>query len=887
MSDDAPATLRSDALAPPLRGGDDARGPGVPTRVGRYLIDAEIGAGAMGVVYRARDPELDRVLAIKVIRARRGDSRARLLREAQAMARIHHPNVVPIFDVGTFDGQIADARTPDDAGLFVVMPLVAGGTLRAWMRRGPHPWREVVARFIAAGRGLSAAHAAGLVHRDFKPDNVLVSDDGQVVVADFGLALAHDVPPAAEHATSPGLETSTIAGTPAYMAPEQRVGAPLDARTDQFAFCIAFWEGLYGERPGDARTRTRVRAPLAKRSALRADGDAPAWLRAALERGLAADPARRWPSLAALLEHILARLKRPRQLALAAAATAVLATTAMIAWQRTPPDATCRTAGDAIDEVWSPARRRALATAFAARSEPGAAAVWTEVDHALDRWTGQLRALRVEDCQLARTDAGAQASAREACLDARVTELDALLIALATPDATVVQYARAAALALPPPDGCRTVAPDAAVLVGRPSHDELDRARAGLARAAALRRLGKPRDAVAAATAVATRADSLGWSPLIAEAQLELGLADQATNDNDAGERAHQRAYWHADASRDDALRFQATLGLERAAIDLSEFDLADRLIESARMIARRLPSDTSRDLAIATRAADLASWRGHDSECVALAQTAIEAIDRATGVNSIDGANMRALLAQCLSNVGRIAESGEPLQQALAIALATVGREHPMTAEILSNLGSLAREQGRPEEALTNFHESLAIRERIFGPDNPAVAMSLNTMGDALRQLHRYDEARTHLARALVIWERNWGPQSPAIATVSCALGEVEMDQGHPAAAEALFRRALAIRRVKRPAGHPEIDETLVKLARALLAQHDRACLPLLEEAMTGYTARKDADPAERGIAQLTLGRALLEFGGDRARGLALIAAAGPESVGADPDVR
>ncbi|MCE9572517.1 MAG: tetratricopeptide repeat protein, partial [Deltaproteobacteria bacterium] len=508
----------------------------------------------------------------------------------------------------------------------------------------------------------------------------------------------------------------------------------------------------------------------------------------------------------------------------------------------------------------------------------------TEVDHALDRWTGQLRALRVEDCQLARTDAGAQAGAREACLDARVTELDALLTALATPDATVVQYARAAALALPPPDGCRTVSLEAATaLPGRPSHDELDRARAGLARAAALRRLGKPRDAVVAATAVATRADTLGWSPLIALAQLELGLADQATNDNDAGARAHQQAYWHADASHDDALRFEATLGLERAAIDRSEFDLADSLLQSARMIGRRLPADTSRDLALATRTADLASWRGKDSDCVALARTAIEAIDRATGVNSIDGAHMRALLAQCLGNLGKDADAAEPLHQALAIALATVGREHPMTAEILSNLGSLAREQDRPEEALTDFRESLAIRERIFGPDNPAVAMSLNNMGNALRQLHRYDEARTHLARALVIWEKNWGPQSPAIATSSCALGEVEMDEGKPAAAEALFRRALAIRRVKRPAGHPEIDKTLVKLGRALLAQHDRACLPLLEEAMTGYTARKDADPSDRGIARYTLGRALLEFGGDRTRALALIATACPELEGGE----
>jgi predicted Ser/Thr protein kinase len=341
---DAGARDLPDQLAPTVRDGaalaGDARGrdhatalatglplaDAAPTRVGRYQIEAEIGAGAMGVVYRARDPELDRTLAIKLVTTRRGaTSRDRLLREAQAMAKVRHPNVVPIFDVGTHGD-----------GIFVVMPLISGGTLRAWMRAARRSWQDVVDRLTAAGRGLAAAHAAGLVHRDFKPDNVLVGDDGEVMVADFGLALAtsDDTAVSADGAPSPAhaIETSSIAGTPAYMAPEQRAGAALDARTDQFAFCVAFWEGLFGERPGDAATRTLVRGPFASRT-LAADAKrAPAWLAAALERGLSADPARRWPSIAALLDHVRARRQRPRRVALAAAAATVAASVAVAGW---------------------------------------------------------------------------------------------------------------------------------------------------------------------------------------------------------------------------------------------------------------------------------------------------------------------------------------------------------------------------------------------------------------------------------------------------------------------------------------------------------------------------------------------------------------------------
>lgn len=264
-------------------------------RIGRYVLEAEIGRGGMGVVYRARDPELERLLAIKIVRPPPGKQwpASRLLAEARALAKLRHPNVIPIFDVGT----LGDA-------IYLVMPLVRGGTLRDWLHAETRGWNEVAQRFLVAGRGLAAAHGAGLVHRDFKPQNVLLEEDGHVLVADFGLVTEND-PAAGTHGAAI-LETH-IRGTPAYMAPEQADGRRVDARADQYSYCVSFWEGLRGRRPAEEETRDRGTS-LALQSAAEASMDAPGWLLDALSRGLARDPERRWPSMRAIVEAIESQL---------------------------------------------------------------------------------------------------------------------------------------------------------------------------------------------------------------------------------------------------------------------------------------------------------------------------------------------------------------------------------------------------------------------------------------------------------------------------------------------------------------------------------------------------------------------------------------------------
>ena len=286
------------------------------TRIGRYEIEYLLGTGGLGVVYAAHDPELGRRVALKLLKidARDGGGgQERLAREARALARISHPNVVAVYDVGVFEDRV-----------FVAMELVVGRDLRVWLAQARRGWREVVDVFSAAGRGLAAAHAAGLIHRDFKPDNVLIGDDGRVRVTDFGLARAADTDapalggqapeplvdptgptfdPNADPLYSPLTQVGQVVGTPAYMAPEQHEGMPADTRTDQFSFCASLYEALYGVRPyagavyaelRDSVTKGRLRPPPK-------ESKVPRTLAPIVLRGLALRPAARWPSMEALL----------------------------------------------------------------------------------------------------------------------------------------------------------------------------------------------------------------------------------------------------------------------------------------------------------------------------------------------------------------------------------------------------------------------------------------------------------------------------------------------------------------------------------------------------------------------------------------------------------
>jgi len=282
----------------------------VGDRVGRYLVLSTLGTGGMGVVFAAYDPQLDRKVALKLLRSglqlATKDARKRLQREAQAIAQLSHPNVVGVYDVGT----------TDDGDLYIAMEFVEGDTLTTWLKRWPRTWREIIDVFLQAARGLVAAHSVGLLHRDFKPDNVLVGGDGRVRVTDFGLArslIAHldeesgrGVTPQMPTALNSQLTaTGTVLGTPRYMPPEQLTGPDIDARSDQFSFCVALHEALYGEHPLPGSTSVSMLEKGDKALPPPENTRVPANINRAVARGLERDRTKRWPTMAQLMGELV------------------------------------------------------------------------------------------------------------------------------------------------------------------------------------------------------------------------------------------------------------------------------------------------------------------------------------------------------------------------------------------------------------------------------------------------------------------------------------------------------------------------------------------------------------------------------------------------------
>ncbi len=280
----------------------------VGDKVGRYLVLSTLGTGGMGVVFAAYDPQLDRKVALKLLRSglqlATKDAQKRLRREAQAIAQLSHPNVVAVYDVGT----------TDDGDLYIAMEFVEGDTLTTWLKKYPRTWREIVEVFLQAGKGLVAAHGTGLLHRDFKPDNVLVGGDGRVRVTDFGLARSFMVDPESGRGPTPILAstlnasltaTGTVLGTPRYMPPEQLTGPDIDARADQFSFCVALYEALYGSHPLPGATSVSMHEKGDKALPPPEGIKIPVTISRAVSRGLERDRVKRWPTMALLMSELV------------------------------------------------------------------------------------------------------------------------------------------------------------------------------------------------------------------------------------------------------------------------------------------------------------------------------------------------------------------------------------------------------------------------------------------------------------------------------------------------------------------------------------------------------------------------------------------------------
>ena len=533
--------------------------------VGRYLILDVIGQGGMGIVYAARDPELDRQVALKLLRTGAPNARgcdehvqARLRREAQAMARLSHPNVVTVFDVGVANGQ-----------LFIAMEQIEGTTL-ASARDEARPLDETLKQLIAAGRGLEAAHAAGFVHRDFKPANVLVGRDGRVCVSDFGLARLEAAP--AREPSSPAMPTPPAAlvseagmliGTPQYMAPEQLRGETADARSDQFSFCVALYEALYGERPFSGSTLAELRANVQAGDVRRPPRAArvPRTLRQVLLRGLRVDPVERYPSMTALL-HDLERYARARRrsawlvVAGLGGALTLGVVSAQALLQRRP---SCHDAADRLAGIWDARARTQIHAAFSRTGSSAAEDAWRTVERSLDGFASAWVRTRSEACEATQVRGEQSAELyrlRIDCLDQALDETAALLSLFAQADAELVAQAAQAVQGADHSGSCANVR---ALRQRRgPPVDPVARAayetlRHKLARMSALIRVGRFADGNQTITALGEEARRVAHPLLLSDAFRFRGLIELERGEALAAERSFHDAAAAAEQGADDA----------------------------------------------------------------------------------------------------------------------------------------------------------------------------------------------------------------------------------------------------------------------------------------------------------------------------------------------
>ena len=812
--------------------------------IGRYVILGRVGRGAMGEVHAAYDPELDRKVAIKVLRIKRGshqgavDSKSRLLREAQAIARVSHPNVVMVHDVGS-----------NEDSVFIAMEYIDGCTLSYWLHASPRSWREILRVFVGAGRGREAAHAANLVHRDFKPDNVMVRKDGQVRVMDFGLVrhaadvsepetpgpeLAAADPFGAAAAATPapamtlaGLfhdkltQTGAMMGTPAYMAPEQFKGHLADARSDQFSFCLALHEALYGERPFSgaslAELATNVVHGKAKAPPERAR--VPNWVRRALRRGLSIDPAARYPSM----QELLADLEPPPPFrarflvgALASLVAAALAAQGAGSHQRV----SCRAPEQQFDGVWESSgwratRRNAIQAAFRATGKDYAAASFGSVARVLDRYVDDWSKMYIEACEATNVSGHQSAEVldlRMGCLGDRFGELRALSDLLVAPSGDVVENAAQAAMSLGPLDRCadtrilRGTLPPPASPSGATA---IQVVRADLAAAKAQEEAGHLSGAASALVGIVANARETGYRPLVAEALYQLGSALLADGQGGAAEVPLMEAVSEAQASHHDEVLIEAMTALVTAR---------------------------------GTFAHDVAGaelWRR-------LAEASLERI----GGNERLQAHADAGWAGALEAAGRLEEALEAQQTALGHMQRAVGPTAFDVGLVLAQISGTYAKMGLYEQALSYNDRALSITEAALGRNHPHVGTVLVRRAEIVAGLGRFYESKENAERAYDLWSRNLSsPDHPLLALPLSEIGIAELGLGHPQRAVSPLGRALKLAEGgKIPMS---LTDARFALARALWSTHQdrRGAVAQARAALAEVTALERPTPRERAL--------------------------------------
>lgn len=764
---------------------DDGTESDQPSRLGHFEIVGRLGSGGMGMVFEGRDTVLDRRVALKLLHPGRNASSsapARLLREAQALAKLSHPNVVTVFEVGVAG-----------ADRFIAMELVEGETLRTWMNQS-NTWRQVLDVFLAVGHGLAAVHALGLVHRDFKPSNVLIDNRGVPKLGDFGLVTA-----IGERATTSGDSDSTSAqtltqsgavlGTPAYMAPEQQLGAVVDPRADQYSFAKSLKEAL--------------------------PATAPAPLQPILARALSAEPADRYPAMEPLLD-ALARIRRGNRARWFAAGSTVAALAVVtVAWSLGRAQSAvdpCPRPTDRLDSVWSPGRRGALQAhlteidpALGARRFAAAAGV---LDRGGERWLDQ----HVDACQAARASeqSGELLDRRMSCLDRALLEIDetAGVLERATDRATLDDAMRAT-LGLPALDDCADVAALRELLprptnpVQRTEADALTKESVAIDVA---QRTGgiKGTDVAARAQAAVARARTLGDPETLARTLRSLAGIQSELEAGAPLVDTQREAITQASAAHDDRLVAELWTAQLVTLVKLDKAGDARTLLPAAEAALARARATT--DLFVSFL----------DSKSQVLART-----------GDVPGA--LAILADAAH---RLDDAG---------AASPTSPLHPLAVSIAARTATTYAVAGEWDKAATGLRAAIQLANAQYGPDHPAVMRLHFNLGVVYRRTEDNKAALVEFREAARIGDARLVP-SPSLANLILAVGSTQVAMGTVADAVPALQRAVTMARTTLPPGDARLAESLSVLASAYLdLQRWDDAKPVLDETISILEGRAD----------------------------------------------
>ncbi len=828
-----------------------------PVRIGRFVVLRRLGAGAMGEVYAAYDAELDRRVAIKLLLAGPvgGTSRDedRLRREAKAIARLAHPNVVPVFEVGQDRGR-----------LFIVMELVEGTTLRAWLHEHGRRRDEILDMFEQAGRGLEAAHSAGVVHRDLKPDNILVGHDGRARLVDFGLARTGALPsdPGTED-TAPAHE-SVIAGTPRYMAPEQFAGSAVDHRADQFAFCVSLWEALYGVPPFGGRSMREVAMKVIERQIdpPPADRKVPAAITRILLRGLARDPDDRFASITELIAELRRARAVPRRRAfvgvLAVATCAGLVALAI----RQQGIHACREEASAATAAWASAREPVHA-AFVATELPYAEHTLQRIASELDAWSSQWAEARRASCLARDDDPNGMAARQDMCLDDRRAELDALLHVFSNADREVVSSAASAVASLPAVQTCT----DAARLAALPLPTEEQRAtidalRPDIAELDALSAAGRYADALAIGRRILPEVERCGHPPVHTEMLRKLALAERSVGDLDGAAQRLRDAYFFAGRHGLDRTAALAAANLVTVlGLHAQRVPDADVWVEHARMMEARVDDPDVR-IVFLRALGGLQYERGEYEAALSTLREGLALSEQIHGDEHPELGAQLIVIASALTGKGDREAARAELLRARELLTRTLGEQHPWVATSIHNLANEASRDGDYHAALELHQEALAMRRITIG-DHLDTAASLDGIGGAIGMLGRFEEAREYFRQALAIMERLLGPDHPRLLGTLLNIGLTISAEDRPEEALPYFERACKLLDEPEPgAERPQHAKCHDHLGDAYYGMHRHAEAEAAWKKALAIRERTGPKNLDTGLTLINLGLATAEQG-------------------------